>query len=64
MSRPDDKLAYSAQEAAEIVGLNVATIRKAYLDPDSGLVAVRLGAKVLITRDALEAWLAALPTAR
>jgi excisionase family DNA binding protein len=55
------KLAYTFEEAAEMVGYSVRTLRRAASD---GMLIVRYGTstKPVIRHTELEAWLEALPT--
>lgn len=51
----DEKLVYSAKEAASVLGVNYITIYR--LAKQEGFPAVRVGRRVLIPRRGLEQWL-------
>ena len=57
-----EPISYSLKDAAAATGVDPSTLRKAY--QDGALDARKVGTKILISRDALREWLAALPKAR
>ena len=59
---PPEKLAYSIKEAAAVVGVGRTTLWKAITE--ERLLAVKLGTRTLIPKDALRAWISSLPTTR
>ena len=58
-----DRIAYTAEEAAEAVGMSARTIRRAVADGELEQHIVR-GSMPRILRSDLEAWIAAAPTER
>lgn len=58
----NDVVSLSVADAARVTGLSEREIRKAYQSQE--LVVRYRGAKVLIRREDLEAWVNALPTER
>lgn len=57
-------IAYPIAEAAQVAGVSVDTLRRAiHSDRPPYLKAKKLGARILITRDALAEWLSQLPDA-
>lgn len=54
-----EKLAFTMKQASKTLGIGLTTLYKAMAHGD--LKAVKVGNRTLITRDALDSWLATLP---